>query len=678
MSASAHKKIEVLLPVPFDQTFTYQVPEGWDVVRGDYVQVSFGNRVLVGVVWGQVEAMKEEGAPPREGVASKTQGPYTLKPLLKKFDFPPLSWESLRFVEWVAQYYMVPMGLVLKMVLAEPLVFKDVKRRAQKEAPVKQPGVPVVLSASQQTCVSFLKEKIGAFHTVLLEGATGSGKTEVYLELVKEVCEKGQQAVVLLPEIGLGTQWVARFEKRFGEKPLLWHSDLTPSQRRDNWEKVARGEARVVVGARSALFLPYPQLGLVVVDEEHDGGYKQESGVFYHARDMAVIRGSLASCLVVLASATPSLETVVNVEQGRYGKCHLDQRYGEAGFPEVLLVDRREPEGRSVLGAHWISAPLYQAMQETLAEKNQVLLFLNRRGYAPLLLCSACGERTTCKQCDAWLVFHKSQQKLQCHHCGHTEKPRTVCKGCGAENSFIPCGPGVERVMEEVTTLFPEARTLMMTSDTMTTLKQSEEMIDRIERKEVAIIVGTQVMAKGHHFPDLTLVGVIDGDLGLGGNDLRLVERTYQLLHQVAGRSGRAEKKGRVMIQSHMGNHPVMQALMAQDPSVFLALEKESREVYGFPPYGRLAAVILSGRQSHQVEVAARQMAACIPRIKGIEVLGPVPAALSRLKGQYRWRFLIKGPRGVKLQPFIKKWMAVYSVPSHIRIQIDIDPYNFY
>lgn len=671
MSASIHKKVEVLLPVPFDQTFTYQVPEGWTVEKGDYVQVSFGSRTLVGVVWGEAKVGKEEIAP-------KNDKSYTLKPLLKRFDFPPLSLESIRFVEWVAQYYMAPMGLVLKMVLAEQSVFKDVKRRAKKEVPLKQPGVPVVLSASQQTCVSFLKEKMDGFHTVLLEGATGSGKTEVYLELVKEVCEKGQQAVVLLPEIGLGTQWVARFEKRFGEKPLLWHSDLTPAQRRDNWEKVAQGEARVVVGARSALFLPYPQLGLIVVDEEHDGGYKQESGVFYHARDMAVIRGSLASCLVVLASATPSLETVVNVEQGRYEKCHLDQRYGEAGFPEVSLVDRRSEEGQLVPGSRWISAPLYQAMQETLTDKNQVLLFLNRRGYAPLLLCSDCGERTTCKQCDAWLVYHKSQNKLQCHHCGHTEKPRTICKGCGEENTLIPCGPGVERVMEEVTALFPEARTLMMTSDTMTTLKQSEEMIGKIERQEVDIIVGTQVMAKGHHFPDLTLVGVIDGDLGLGGNDLRLVERTYQLLHQVAGRSGRAQKKGRVMIQSHMADHPVMQALMVQDPAVFLVLEKESREVYGFPPYGRLAAVILSGRQSPQVEAAARQMAACIPQIKEIEVLGPVPAAMSRLKGQYRWRFLIKGPRGMKLQPFLKRWVETAQVPTHIRLQIDIDPYSFY
>lgn len=675
MSAPCEKKVEVLLPVPFDQTFSYGVPREFKVGKGDYVQVSFGSRTLVGVVWSEAVPGEEVRAVEASGPGKKA---YTLKPLLKKFDFPPLSPQSIKFVEWVAHYYMAPMGMVLKMVLAEPSVFKDIKRRAPKETPLKQSGEPVVLSASQESCVSFLKEKMAGFHTVLLEGATGSGKTEVYLELVKGICARGQQAVVLLPEIGLGTQWVARFEKRFGEKPILWHSDLTPAQRRDNWEKIARGEARVVVGARSALFLPYPNLGLVVVDEEHDGGYKQESGVFYHARDMAVIRGSLASCLVVLASATPSLETVVNVEQGRYDKCHLDQRYGEAGFAHVTLIDRRAKEGDLVRGSRWISKPLYDAIQETLAQKDQVLLFLNRRGYAPLLLCSACGERTTCKQCDAWLVYHKTQNKLQCHHCGHTEKPRTLCKGCGEENTLIPCGPGVERVMEEVKALFPDARTLMMTSDTMTTLKQSEEMIGKIENKQVDIIVGTQVMAKGHHFPDLTLVGVIDGDLGLGGNDLRLVERTYQLLHQVSGRSGRAQKKGRVMIQSHMGDHPVMQALMVQDPSGFLVLEKESRQVFGFPPYGRLAAVILSGRQSHQVEAAARQMAACIPVIKEIEVLGPVPAAMRRLKGQYRWRFLVKSERGIKIQSFLKKWVKISQIPTHIRLQIDMDPYSFY
>ena len=677
MSVPSLKKIAILLPVPFDQTFTYQVPEALTVGRGDYVQVSFGSRTLIGVVWGEAEDVAEEVPAPAGEVITKTRAAYTLKPILKKKDLPPLTDQTRQFIEWVSQYYLSPLGLVLKMVMAEPSVFKERKRKTSKEAPALQPRVPVVLSEAQQHCASFLAERLNGFHTVLLEGATGSGKTEVYLELIKEASDRGKQAVVLLPEIALSAQWVARFERRFGEKPLLWHSDLTSAQRRDNWEKVARGDARVVVGARSALFLPYQDLGLVVVDEEHDGGYKQESGVFYQARDMAVVRASFASCLVVLASATPSLETLVNVEQGRYERCHLGERYAEATFPEVVLVDRREEKGGGVPGSQWISKPLYQEMKETLAAGNQVLLFLNRRGYAPLLLCQACGMRTTCKQCDAWLVYHKSQNKLQCHHCGHGEKPRTVCPGCGAEKSFVPCGPGVERVMEEVTALFPDARPLMMTSDTMTTMKQAEAMISKIENREVDIIVGTQVMAKGHHFPHLTLVGVIDGDLGLGGSDLRLVERTYQLLHQVAGRSGRAEKKGRVLIQSHRGDHPVMCALLVQDPSLFLALEKESREMYGFPPYGRLAAVILSGRQAPEVEKAARALAAVIPRVKDIEVLGPVPAAMSRLKGQYRWRFLVKSPRTLKLQAFLKRWRAAAALPAHIRFQIDVDPYSF-
>lgn len=566
MSAPLAKKIEILLPVPFDQTFTYSVPQEMQISRGDYVQVSFGHRVLPGIAW--KDMVVEEPFEIRGESDPKASASYTLKPILKKFKFPPLSQESAQFLEWVAHYYMTPLGLVLKMLLAEPLVFKD-KKRADKDTPeLEKNGTSALLSASQQDCASFLKEKLGHFHTVLLEGATGSGKTEVYLESIRDVFHQDKQALVLLPEIALSTQWVSRFEKRFGQKPLLWHSDLSPAQRRETWEKIACGEASVVVGARSALFLPYQNLGLIVVDEEHDTSYKQESGVFYHARDMAVVRASFAGCLVVLSSATPSLETLVNVEQGRYEKCYLPQRYGEAQFPEVILIDQCT-EKRTAPASQWISPSLYKALQQTVTEGNQALLFLNRRGYAPLLLCQSCGVRTVCKQCDSWLVYHKTQQKLQCHHCGYTEKPRKVCQECGAENSFIPCGPGVERVAEEVTQLFPEARLLMMTSDTMTSLKQSQEMIRQIEEQKVDIIVGTQVMAKGHHFPHLTLVGVIDGDLGMVGSDLRLVEKTYQLLHQVGGRSGRSAKKGRVFIQSHMANHPVMKALKEQDPSLF-------------------------------------------------------------------------------------------------------------
>ncbi|MDC0349137.1 primosomal protein N' [Alphaproteobacteria bacterium] len=673
MSVFSEKNIKVLLPVPFEQAFTYTVPEGVQISKGDYVQVSFGSRILTGVVW--EEAEEEPSLSTEGGVSVKAS--YTLKPLLKKFDLPQMKDQSRQFVEWVSHYYMMPLGLVLKMVMSEPSVFKDIKKRSKPEEKKTQ-KISAELSESQKTCTIFLRERLKEFHTVLLEGATGSGKTEVYLDIIKEMRVQGKQSLVLLPEIALSTQWLERFEQRFGEKPVLWHSEVTPAQRRESWKKVASGEASVVVGARSALFLPYKDLGFIVVDEEHDAGYKQESGVFYQARDMAVVRGSLANCLVVLASATPSLETIVNVEKGRYEKCVLTQRYGGAVFPDISIIDRREPEGQSVAGSKWISEPLYKAIQETIAQKNQVLLFLNRRGYSSMLLCRACGVRTSCKQCDTWLVYHKHSHRLQCHHCGYSQKVPKACKECGEEGSFIPCGPGVERVMEEVQALFPEAKALMMTSDTMTTLKKSQEMVEAIQNKDVDIIVGTQVMAKGHHFPDLTLVGVVDGDLGLGGTDLRLMERTYQLLHQVAGRSGRAQKKGRVFIQSHMGDHPLMQGLTDQDPSGFLSLEKESRQLYAFPPYGRLAAVIVSGKQSHLVEQMAKKMGTLLPPHTNIEILGPVAASMAKLKGQYRWRFLIKGPRSIKLQPFIKRWIEGCQVPSFLKVQIDIDPYSFY
>ena len=554
---------------------------------------------------------------------------------------------------------------------------------------VREPGFEIPrltregppLSDQQAAAATDLRAAVSAqqFSVTLLDGVTGSGKTEVYFEAIAEAVAAGRQALVLLPEIALSAQWLARFAERFGCDPALWHSDLTSAQRRATWRAVALGRAPVVVGARSALFLPFPGLGLVVVDEEHESAFKQEDGVTYHARDMAVVRAQLGEVPAVLVSATPSLETLNNVRAGRYEALHLPERHGDAVLPEVGLVDLRDdkPPKLPGLGPGWLSTALRTAIAETLQSGEQVLLFLNRRGYAPLTLCRACGHRLQCPNCTAWLVEHRLAGRLQCHHCGYAARLPTVCPECGAEGTLTACGPGVERLAEEVTALFPEARQEMMTSDTMTGPETAAALVEAVQAREVDILVGTQIVAKGHHFPHLTLVGVVDADLGLYGGDLRAAERTYQLLHQVAGRAGRAAHRGRVLLQTAEPEHPVMQALAAGERDSFFAAEAAVREQAGLPPFGRLAALVLSGPDARQVDDTARALARCAPRTAEVSVLGPAPAPLAVLRGRHRRRFLVKAPRALRLQPLLRQWLGQVRLPNAVRLQVDVDPYSF-
>ncbi|MBI3454103.1 MAG: primosomal protein N', partial [Rhodospirillales bacterium] len=536
------------------------------------------------------------------------------------------------------------------------------------------------LSADQRIASDILVGKLAAgFSVTLLDGVTGAGKTEVYFEAVAAGLRAGKQVLVLLPEIAMSAQWLARFAERFGAPPAVWHSELGLARRQATWRDVAEGRARVVVGARSALFLPYRDLGLIVVDEEHEAAFKQEEGVVYHARDMAVVRARLGGLPAILVSATPSLETVTNVERGRYAAVHLPARHGGASLPAVSAIDlRRDPPPRRA----WLSPTLREALAETLAAGEQAMLFLNRRGYAPLTLCRTCGHRLQCTSCTTWLVEHRSTGRLHCHHCGHAASLPAACPSCSAEASFAACGPGVERVAEEARALFPAARIEIMTSDTVAGPESAAAFVQRMEAREIDLLVGTQIVAKGHHFPLLTLVGVVDADLGLGGGDLRAAERTYQLLHQVAGRAGRAERAGRVFLQTYVPEHPVMLALVglsadgrARDR--FLAAEADERRRHGWPPFGRLAAVIVAGADERAVDQTARRLAAAAPQAADIRVLGPAPAPLAILRGRHRRRFLIKAKRETSLQEALRAWLAAVNPPSAVRIQVDIDPYSF-
>ncbi len=533
------------------------------------------------------------------------------------------------------------------------------------------------LSDDQQAVADRLKAAVeqGGYNESLLDGVTGAGKTEVYFEAVAEALRRDKQVLILLPEIALSNAFLDRFKSRFGCAPALWHSALPPGQRKATWRGVAEGQTRVIVGARSALFLPYNDLGLIIVDEEHDPAFKQEEGIIYNARDMAVVRAHLGKIPVILVSATPSLETVHNAWSGRYDHLHLPDRFGGARLPDIHLIDLREdkPERQ-----HFISPTLKNAIAETVQNGEQVLLFLNRRGYAPLTLCRTCGHRLNCPRCTAWLVEHKKGSLLQCHHCGYNMKPPRNCPECNDENSFAACGPGVERIIEEVKSYFPDARTMLLASDTAESNEQLREMLKDIRDKKVDIIVGTQIIAKGHHFPNLTLVGVIDADLGLNGGELRAAERTYQLLHQVAGRAGREEKKGTVYLQTFMPEHNIMRALAYEARDKFLEVEAHERQLADMPPYSRLAGIIVSGRDEAEALHIAKELGRTAPQDQGIQTLGPAPAPFARLRGKYRFRLLVRADKDVNIQKQIGAWLDKIKLPSNVRVQVDIDPQSFF
>jgi primosomal protein N' (replication factor Y) len=533
-----------------------------------------------------------------------------------------------------------------------------------------------VLSPDQQRAADKLLERTttGTFAVTVLDGVTGSGKTETYFAAIAAALAAGRQVLVLLPEIALSAQWLDRFRRRFGATPVEWHSDVSQTVRRDAWRAVATGRARVVVGARSALFLPFPELGLIVVDEEHDPSYKQEDGVCYQARDMAVLRASIAAIPIVLVSATPSLETVINIARERYVAVHLPRRHAEAALPEIGLVDMRRERLET---GRFLSAALVEAVSETLAAGEQVLLFLNRRGYAPLTLCRACGYRLQCPSCTAWLVEHRFTGRLMCHHCGYSAPVPAVCPECLAAGSLVPCGPGVERLKEEVAARFPLARTALMVSDLLAGPRAAADLAEGMVAHRYDVLIGTQIVAKGHHFPMLTLVGVVDADLGLAGGDLRAAERTYQLLHQVAGRAGREDRPGRVLLQTYMPEQPVMQALASGDRDGFLREEAASRRTGGLPPFGRLAALIISATDPDAADFTTQALARAAPQLPGITVLGPAPAPLAILRGRHRRRFLLKASRAVNVQAVLRDWVGRVRLGGAARVQVDIDPYSF-
>ncbi|MFL5184853.1 MAG: primosomal protein N' [Microvirga sp.] len=713
---------DVLIPLALDTAYSYAVPDGLALEEGDVVQVPLANREVAGVVWGL-----------RDGQGGN------LKKVTGVIEAPNLSPRMRKFLDWIAWYTLAPKGSALAMGLKIPdpdrqevarvgvrmagALPKRMTPARQKVVEIAQDGIvrlkselahaagvssgvvdglidegtletvallaePVAempdpafghtaLSDGQREAADELVAAMGEEHppVILLEGVTGSGKTEVYFEAVAEAVRAGRQALILMPEIALTAQFLDRFAARFGVKPATWHSGVTGRRRERLYAAIAAGEVKVVAGARSALFLPYADLGLVIVDEEHETAYKQDDGVHYHARDMAVVRGKIENAPVVLASATPSIESRVNVERGRYRHVRLPERFGGRSMPQIRAVDlRREaiPKGR------WLSPALVTAVEDTVARGEQALLFLNRRGYAPLTLCRACAHRYECPNCSSWLVEHRFRRSLVCHHCGHVERTPHACVECGSVDSLVPCGPGVERIAEEAAELFPDKRCIVLSSDFPGGTERLRTELAAIAAGEFDIVIGTQLVAKGHNFPLMTLVGVLDADIGLTSGDPRAAERTFQMLQQVTGRAGRGEKPGRALVQTWQPDHPVIAALISGDAERFYAEETRVREMAGLPPFGRLASLIVSAAEREAAEAHARAMALVAEPPPGVTVLGPAEAPLALIRGRYRFRLLVKTEREVDLQAYLRGWMARSpKIRGNTRVSIDVDPQSF-
>ena len=719
--------VGVLTTQPLDRVLDYKAPEG-GVMTGAFVEVPLGPRKVLGVVWG-----------PGKGDFDMAK----IRSVIRVLDVAPMREEMREFLTRAAAYTLTPMAAMLRLAtrapgLGDPPSMRKVYRLGKGEpdrvtdartkviavlrdygglsftlgelAEMAGVGTSVVKGLVKQGVVSeeeaprdtayprldpdhgskdltpdqakgalVLRDAIRAdtYGTTLLKGVTGSGKTEVYLEAVAECLSQGRQALVLLPEIALTGEFIDRVEARFGMKPAEWHSGVTMTERRRCWRMVGQGDAQMIVGARSALFLPYQNLGLIVVDEEHDTSYKQEDGVLYNARDMAVLRASLNSAQVVLASATPSLESWANVESGKYARLELTARFGAAVMPKMSAIDMRSED---LPGGRWVSPTLRDAITARLERGEQSLIFLNRRGYAPVTLCRACGHQIGCDHCDARMVEHRFLKRLMCHQCGETKPMPTVCPHCEAEDRLSAVGPGVERMGEEVQTIFPDARVAVLSSDLYGSARAMKAHIAEIAAGGTDIIIGTQLVAKGHNFPKLTLVGVIDADLGLQGSDLRAAERTFQLMRQVAGRAGRAETPGEALLQTYQPEHAVIRAILAGDEESFWQAEADERRAAGVPPYGRMAGIVLSSPNVQEVFDLGSEMARRDAPLRqiGAQVFGPAPAPIARIRGRHRVRLLVKADKTAPLQKALAAWVGQFRLPTNLRMAIDIDPQSFY
>ena len=661
------KIINILLPLPFNQTFQYLCNEEEKVELGDFVLVPFKDKIVTGCIWENKSKLKKK-LPKKK-----------IRNIEKKLNFSPLNKQNRDFIDWVSNYTMNNLGSTLKLCLSIKQIFKKKKIEKIKDQSLNLSSDKFLLTKEQLNAKKYIFQKIDnkKFSTVVIDGVAGSGKTEVYFEAINKCLMEKKQILVLLPEISMTTQWLDRFKKKFKANPLLWHSDIKGSEKIKIWKSILEDNVNIVVGARSSLFLPFKNLGLIIIDEEHDQSFKQEEGIIYNARDMAVVRAKISNIPIILCSATLSIETKLNVLERKYDVVKLKQAYGEAGLPEVKIIDLgKNPPEKGM----WLTDEVHRELKKTIESGNQALFFLNRRGFAPYVFCNSCYKRILCPNCDVGLVFHKKIDNLICHHCGYKsllENNKKICKESEKKCDLFLYGPGVEKIYEEIKNKNKNLNIEILTSDEMQKKGKGETILRKFEREEINVIIGTQILAKGHHFPKLTLVVVVDADFGFIGGDLRAAEKTFQLLMQVSGRSGRSRLSGKVLIQSTMADNPILKKIKEFDLNGFFLEELNIRKESGLPPFKKLCSLMLISRNEKKLNNFCRKMKVNMEPSNEFEVLGPAPPFISYVRGKYRKRFIIRCAKNKNIQKFVSIWLKKFQIPFDLKISIDIDPYNF-
>ena len=661
------KIINVLLPLPFNQTFQYLCNEDEKIELGDFILVPFKNKIVTGCIWENKSKLKKR-LPKKK-----------IRNIEKKLNFSPLNKQNRDFIDWVSNYTMNNLGSTLKLCLSIKQIFKKKKIEKIKDQSLNLSSDKFLLTKEQLNAKKYIFQKIDnkKFSTVVIDGVAGSGKTEVYFEAINKCLMEKKQVLVLLPEISMTTQWFDRFKKKFKTNPLLWHSDIKGSEKIKIWKSILEDNVNIVVGARSSLFLPFKNLGLIIIDEEHDQSFKQEEGIIYNARDMAVVRAKISNIPIILCSATLSIETKLNVLERKYDVVKLKQAYGEAGLPEVKIIDLgKNPPEKGM----WLADEVHRELKKTIESGNQALFFLNRRGFAPYVFCNSCYKKILCPNCDVGLVFHKKIDNLICHHCGYKsllENNKKICKESEKKCDLFLYGPGVEKIYEEIKNKNKNLNIEILTSDEMQKKGKGETILRKFEREEINVIIGTQILAKGHHFPKLTLVVVVDADFGFIGGDLRAAEKTFQLLTQVSGRSGRSKLPGKVLIQSAMSDNLILKKIKEFDLNGFFLEELNIRKESGLPPFKKLCSLMLVSKNEKKLNDFCRKMKVNIEQSNEFEVLGPAPPFISYVRGKHRKRFIVRCSRNKNIQKFVSIWLKKLQIPFDLKISIDIDPYNF-
>jgi len=651
-------KVAVLFPKIFDHPFTYKSEISESLKPGDFVKAPFGSSEITGVIW------------PNE---QKTKKKFKIRKITKKINVENLNSTMIEFISWFSKYNLVPLGMSLKMCLLNKDVVEKNFNEEFNKFKIKSTNKNILLNLEQKKSLAFIRSAGHNYNVTVLEGVTGSGKTLVYFKRIKDFIDKDLQALILLPEIALTNQFSRKFEEFFGKPPAIWHSGTSKKNKSIIWKGIVKGKIKIVIGARSSLFLPFKNLGIIIVDEEHDASYKQDEGVSYNARDMAITRASLENIPISLVTSIPSVETYNNIINKKYSMTSLSKRYKEASLPNIEIINLHS----EVLNKnYWIANKTINKVNKYLDKGDQVLFFLNRRGYAPFVICKKCGYKFQCPNCSINLNFHKKLNKLLCHHCGHKSLLFRNCKD-GKKCNLLFCGPGVERIFAELKKIYPNKKIEIFSSDTLKKNKSIDILLNKIEKKKIDILVGTQLLSKGFHFPKLNCIVVVDSDFTSHGYDLRAAEKNVQLYHQLSGRAGREGNISTIFFQTYTPDDEVLLNISKNDPHAFLEKELLLRKEKKLPPFYRLISLIISGKNELSIMKYAISIKSKLPKINGVNILGPVFAPITKLKKKYRCRILIRYPKNLFIQKYLSQSLNKIKILSEIKLEVDVDPINF-